>query len=304
MTTDIYCSVNSAQLGEPLYGTAVHVGVWFLLEYRAPWAAKATNDNNLPPAVQAWLNEQVATVPNGRLQFIKQDKKATGLTFFIAVMTGEEPIVYRFSLSSYEDLLSIDMSAIVNGDERYVANRHADPLYFVCTHGKRDICCAKFGLTFYNQLAAKVGKQAWQASHLGGHRFAVTLLTLPNGVNYGRLQPADIPVLIAAQADDGILLDRLRGQTRYSPMVQTADYFLRQQIGVVENGRLTFQEAAQTDENRWLVRFRSREGATYQVNLAQNEQPLQFLASCGKPKMKTVYPYQLAGIENGRGPLK
>lgn len=299
---DTFCSLNSEAMGEPLYGTAVHVGVWFLLEYRAPWAPKTTNDNDLPEAVQTWLAEQVTSVPkladgaNGRLQFIKQGKDRTELAFFVAVMTGVAPIVYEFALTAYEDLFAIDVAAVIAGAADYEANRRAEPLYFVCTHGKRDLCCAKFGMAFYNQLTAQVGNQAWQASHLGGHRFAVTVLTLPNGVNYGRLQPDDIPDLIAAQAQDSLLLHRLRGQTRYAPLVQTADFYLRQQTRQYQNNAFVCDDVMQTAPDQWRVSFRDQHNEPHHIQLVQDEHPIQILASCGKPKMKTFYPYRLVAV--------
>ncbi len=304
MSEDVYCSENSAALGERLYGTAVYTQIWFLLEYRPAWAARATEnqDNDLPPLVQDWLREQVAGVENGRLQFIKQSKRSGNLAFFVAIMTGDAPRLYEFSLTDYEDLLTLDMAALLAENGRYAAHRRIEPLYFICTHGKRDRCCAKFGLVFYNLLANVVGDQAWQVSHLGGHRFAVTALTLPDGVIYGRLQLADIPQLVAAQRNGNLLLDRLRGQTRYDPLLQTADYFLRQQTGVLGVDAFRLVDGGETAVHQWQFTFADRQQQTHTIAFAQQPNSLTVLDGCGKDKYKTSYPFALAAqverIEN------
>ena len=63
----------------------------------------------------------------------------------------------------------------------------------VCTHGMRDRCCARFGQPFFREVAlsAKQGNlpntRVWKVSHIGGHRFAPTAISLPDGRYYGRL---------------------------------------------------------------------------------------------------------------------
>ena len=65
-----------------------------------------------------------------------------------------------------------------------------DPLLLVCTHGRRDRCCALDGRALAAALAAAEEPHVWECSHLGGHRFAPTALVLPTGYLYGHLDPA------------------------------------------------------------------------------------------------------------------
>jgi hypothetical protein len=60
----------------------------------------------------------------------------------------------------------------------------------VCTHGARDACCATFGYPIYRELReswASDTLRVWRASHIGGHRFAPTLIDLPEGRTWGHL---------------------------------------------------------------------------------------------------------------------
>ena len=97
------------------------------------------------------------------------------------------------------------------------------PQYFVCTNGQRDVCCARFGLPTYAALRERVGGRAWQTTHLGGHRFAPNVLTLPQAALYGRVQPADTDEFVDAVERNGLAAKWLRGRTRYSPEVQAAE---------------------------------------------------------------------------------
>ena len=49
---DIFCADISRKLRESMLGTAPKVDAWLLLEYRRPWSAKATDDNDLPRSVR------------------------------------------------------------------------------------------------------------------------------------------------------------------------------------------------------------------------------------------------------------
>ena len=72
---------------------------------------------------------------------------------------------------------------------------------FVCTHGKHDLCCAKFGQTVYQRLREeasdkKLELDVWEASHLGGHRFAPNLMLFPGGHSHGHLQEDMVPAFL------------------------------------------------------------------------------------------------------------
>lgn len=52
----------------------------------------------------------------------------------------------------------------------------------VCTHGKRDVCCGSLGTDLAVRTRAldlPDGVRRWRTSHTGGHRFAPTLVVLP-----------------------------------------------------------------------------------------------------------------------------
>ena len=86
--------------------------------------------------------------------------------------------------------------------ERYEedASRVRDIL--VCTHGSHDACCGKFGYPVYETLrygyagASKRQLRVWRTSHIGGHRFAPTLIDFPEGRYWGHLEPEALEKLV------------------------------------------------------------------------------------------------------------
>lgn len=285
-TPDFYCTDWSLAIGEPMGGTAVSCQHWFFLEYNQPWTAKATSDNNLPKNVQAWLDEQVERV-NGRLQFIKQPRGTrTGWTFFVASFASVGSRIYRFELDNYEALLALDLSAILAGDTRYQSHLTSGSHLLVCTNGKRDVCCSLHGLALLRALSVYGQTAVWETTHLGGHRFASTLLTLPDGINYGRLTPQDVPQLQIHLQNRTLWLDKLRGRVCFDPVIQVAELFLRQETG--ENGQATYEHVAthMPTEDTWQVKFRSATGQQHLVTVAADP-PLTTYPSSGQLTNKT-----------------
>jgi hypothetical protein len=72
----------------------------------------------------------------------------------------------------------------------------------------------------------------WQTTHLGGHRFAPTLVVLPQGLCYGRVEEGEVAALAAAVRQGEVFrLDRLRGRTALSRPEQMAEILVRERTG-------------------------------------------------------------------------
>jgi hypothetical protein len=290
---DLFCSQLSRQAGEQLFGTAVaNIKTWLLLEYNRPWQAKATDDNELPTAVQSWLREQIEAVGNARLQFIRQLKSQATLSFFVAL--PENGRLYRFELDKYEDLFALDAAAIVAGAASYDSFQWSLPLYLVCTNGKRDRCCALWGAAFFRAMQPLAGTAVWQTTHLGGHRFAPTMLTLPDGLMYGRLSVERATNFLAALQQGEIVLDNYRGRAQYEPVIQAADYFLRQETGETAIPAFRYISHQNGNGSQWRIHFIASDGTVHEVAVeAETTVPENLLASCGKPQVKPISQYSV-----------
>ncbi len=229
-----FCSILSQAADEPPTGSATQVSAWFLLEVDAAWGRKATDENELPPAVQAHLRAHLDAVPGARAQLIKQTPRPErrGIAFFVAVPDAQPPALYAFRLADYENLTALDLTTMVGGGAAFERYRSDERLLIVCTNGKRDACCAKFGLETYEALSRLGGELVWRTTHLGGHRFAPNVVCLPDGLMYGRVSADSAAPLLDACRAGRIDLGHFRGRSAYDEGAQVAEHLLRERTGL------------------------------------------------------------------------
>lgn len=104
--------------------------------------------------------------------------------------------------------------------------------YLVCTNGARDQCCAIRGAAVVHALAEARPGQAYESSHLGGHRFAANLLVLPAGLCFGRLD-VHAALALVDELDAGRLpLEHFRGRCSFTPEQQAAEILVRRELGL------------------------------------------------------------------------
>jgi hypothetical protein len=289
-----FCADCSREAGEQVFGTAPQVDVWLVLEYRGTWGAKAVKDNTLPPEVLAHLPTAIGDLA-ARPLFIRQTGRADhGLAFFVAIADELYPRLYEFTLADYEDLLTIDLAAVVRGGAKYAAHVRSEPLYLVCTNGKRDRSCAMYGAPLATAMTEVAGGAVWQSTHLGGHRFAATTLFLPEGVLYGHVDAEQAPALIKRHKAGQILPANYRGRSCYGGVEQAADYYLRQERGECSLTAFCWLETIELAESRWLVRFEERASrAVHSLELQHGPASVEVYLSSTDEAASAVNQYEL-----------
>lgn len=144
----------------------------------------------------------------------------------MARSNAEEPELRRLDLERHDDLIGLELETAGTLVEH--------PLFLVCTHGKHDRCCAKFGRPLYDAVREQVEPGwAWQSSHVGGDRFAGNLVVLPDGVYYGRVEPSDSWPVIEAVLERRVHLPCYRGRSRYGFAAQAAEIAVREVSGLL-----------------------------------------------------------------------
>jgi hypothetical protein len=107
-----------------------------------------------------------------------------------------------------------------------------EPLVAICAHGKHDQCCAVRGRKATTLIAERYPEATWECSHLGGDRFAATMIVLPHGLFYGRVDLAEDPAGIITRYTEGRVEPRhLRGRSSYPAEVQVAQHHARATLG-------------------------------------------------------------------------
>lgn len=238
--TGFRCARAAEDAGDDPAGSASTVRAFLLVEVEGAWGADALRARLVPPAVSAHLAELEKQHRVRPLVIRRQGSRAQssgGINVFVACTAPDDPWLEHAVLDDFEGLLDLDLSGVAAG-RRPGLDRHDEPLFCVCTHGRHDACCAERGRPVWEALNRAAPEDSWQVSHIGGDRFAANVLVLPEGLYYGRVQATDAARLVTAHRRGTLLLDHLRGRSAYPFAVQAAEAFLRRALGVAELDRV------------------------------------------------------------------
>lgn len=258
------CSLRSRAVAEPLAGTASAIRRWLLVTHAGPWGVDGLRDARLPEGVGAALAD-LGTRTGARVLLIRRtaaNPAGAGVRCF-AVDTREGWIGHR-SLARLEEAATMDPT------DPGAFETVAGPLVVVCTHGRRDVCCAERGRPVAEALAAVAPEAVWESTHVGGDRFAANIVAFPHGLVFGRIDPAETATLASGlRAGRVAPLDRFRGRTRDPFDVQAADAAVRAASGLDGIDDLVLVERTLA-EDRSAVTFATPAGR-YRVTLRRTD---------------------------------
>lgn len=289
---EVYCSDIAREKAIPLVGTAPQRELWFLLEYNSRWGSKAFEESTIPEAVKKYLSS-VGNSP--RILLIQKGGSAQReeLRFFVVMVDPLEPELYEYPLNTYQDILEIDLSALVNGSSEDLTNLRESPLFLVCTNGKRDKCCARNGTEIFPAMREKAGEAVWQCSHINGHNMSPTTLFFPHGVNYGQTSTDDIRYLIREYQDRRIGLDHYRGRVCFDQPVQAAEHFWRQETGILDLPGMKLDSFETVGENEWRIDISGVDDSNrLQFHIQRRESEIEIPISCSMEKVKKISSFQ------------
>ena len=165
-----------------------------------------------------------------------------GVTCF-AVRSGPgAPWIETTTLAAIGDALELDLEAIGRGG-RLGLEPQERPVFLVCTHGRRDVCCAERGRPLAKELAHAYPAETWESTHIGGDRFAGNLLAFPHGLYFGRVLPEEAAAVADAYTNGRIVLERFRGRSGLPFVVQAAEIAVREREGLDGVDEVTFERA-------------------------------------------------------------
>lgn len=221
------CAGLARAVDEPLPGTAPVTTGWLLVEDRVAWGRDALTQGSLPPAVVAHLEQALEGVPVRHQAIRRPDRAADtdAVTVFL-VHGGATPWARRLE-TDVDELVDLDPTVTLSPVPPDLGEAHHDPLVLVCTHGKRDLCCAERGGHVARAVAGMDRDATWETSHTGGHRFAPSVILLPTGAVYGFMDEVTTLAALAAVRDGRLALDGFRGRAVHERHVQAAEVWVR-----------------------------------------------------------------------------
>jgi hypothetical protein len=222
------CSEASREHGESLAATASRVDRWILVEHHGAWGKDAVDSSGLSAEVKRHLRERAAALRPAKVLFIRRRERraAEGIHVYWASSSQHGLWLSSTVVDEHEELLDLDFAD--------PGGALSHPLLLVCTHGKHDACCAKYGLPVYEAMRDLVDEEwLWQCSHVGGDRFAGNVVCLPEGVYYGRVAAGDALTLLEDHLARRVQLDLYRGRSCYAFRVQAAERAVREASGTL-----------------------------------------------------------------------
>lgn len=207
-------------------GRAGHARGWLAVEHAGPWGreavvealAGALRDANLDGIRVVLIRRRAGRAP------------ADGpRTAFLAWSAGHAPWVRQVSISGLDELAALVPS--IAEHEPDIGSVPHGPVVLVCTHGKRDACCAEFGRPVHRAVRDRTDADVWECTHIGGDRYAANMVILPEGLYFSRLTPATADAPIDAYLRGCLELSTYRGRSSRTMAEQAAEHAARVATG-------------------------------------------------------------------------
>jgi hypothetical protein len=233
------CTQDALAAGEPLAGTAPAASAWIVVEQPGPWGRKAVTESRLPEAVAEHLSSATGTGVTVLLaRHADRPERSVGRQrhVWVARSAPGGSLLRHGVVDDLAELLSWDLAAIGAGRLPAIGSVVTKPVHFVCTNGTRDQCCARDGRALLSELLASADDfdrdRLWECSHIGGHRFAPVMLSLPSGAVHARLDVDAARRVIHLAEDGDVLVSSFRGRSGLLPAHQVAAIEVRNTFGI------------------------------------------------------------------------
>jgi hypothetical protein len=227
VTPSLRCASVARAAGYRPGGTVVSARSFVLVETPLPWPSDVADHpllRPLAPVLAAHAARVQALVPvdrsNDHVRVVVYRQPQDDVTTAQAYVRDEAVVP--------PDQLVETVAALLAGSEPGArddgGHSHHDVL--VCTHGSRDVCCGRDGITVHRDLMALdlPGVRVWRTSHTGGHRFAPTALTFPEGRAWASVDTELLAGIVDRSADPAVASGHDRGCAALpDPFTQVAD---------------------------------------------------------------------------------
>lgn len=224
-----WCAALARALDEPLPGTAPVAPRWLCLEHRGAWPVDVAAHRD--DAARALLGR--AARSGWRPLLIRRPgRRPTDGPTRVLLADTTPGVGVPVTVRRVADPADLATLALLEPGTVLPGEPVADPMLLVCTHGRRDRCCAVDGRALARAVVQAGEPDVWECTHLGGHRFAPTALVLPSGYVYGRLDAASAVAALKAATVGEVEPDRCRGRSTWSSPGQVAELAVRAATGL------------------------------------------------------------------------
>lgn len=275
---------------EPLPGTAKTGSVYVLFEWPDAWPRDVIGDAALGEELTSKLKPKLDEY-NATLLLIRHPtREGRNISdHHLYLVFADQAVTEVMHVDGPEALLNLDLS----GPGKNGGVERERPLLLICTHAKRDRCCAVKGRPLLNALHERhpfgpSNDVVWETSHIKGHRFAPTMLLMPWAYSFGRMNLEATDAMLAAATDGLYFVPGNRGRGTLGPAEQVAELAVAAQVTGARYGQFE-AVAGEGDSALAATVTDTASGQRYEVQLEQR--PVSGVVdSCGKaPKESTAW---------------
>jgi hypothetical protein len=238
-----FCAEASRQAEEDMIGSAIGSQSYLLIECPQPWKSEAFESSAIPQSLRDAIAKVKHSHPQIRCLLISNHERRHMSQAKVIIYDRPQAQFlnnytrYEVNVASLEEVSHV-ISEFLNQTLPATAKEQSQIKdVFVCTHGSHDQCCARYGIPFYRRAIAMLADfglsnvRIWQTSHFGGHRFAPTAITFPDGRYYGGLTVEFLYNLLTQTGDFKEIVHCYRGWSGLPPELQVLERDLMLQQG-------------------------------------------------------------------------
>ena len=283
------CAPAAERRGDDLFATAAPAERFVLVEEPGAWGRNALRESRLDSSVLAGLLARCHSA-NARLLLIRRAHRPTeSRSWAIADARPGSEATWWGTFEADDELCDLDPGS--------PSGTPTDaPTFLVCTHGRRDPCCAGRGWPVAVALTAELPDQTWQCSHVGGDRFAANVVILPHGLYYGHVTPDDAVAIARGHLEGRVTVASLRGRSTFAPAAQAAEHFARLEYGLEAIDALRPLDVAGRGDGAVVVRLAVGEGVRSVVLREHESEPISRL-TCGARVATPIREWELVDLQ-------
>tara|TARA_B100000579_G_C22675320_1_gene777672 strand:- start:11 stop:934 length:924 start_codon:yes stop_codon:yes gene_type:complete len=255
------------QAGEPLAGTAPFAKHFVIITWpKKYWQYEALDSKGgFPKGLKEWMKVQSEISGKVSIRLVSHKK-----------LSNESTEIYIYPEKKYyskvppKEIHEVLMSHFMNEtNSKNIAKNIEKDHILVCTHGRHDKCCAKFGQELADNLRNYISDkqdniEVFDSSHIGGHRFAPTMIDFPSGRAYGQLSTKEIPAYLESRNKGMVYAKAYRGSVFLPKLDQVADAFIQRFLSIKQwncQFKISDVENLNDETFRCLASFKSPKNA-------------------------------------------
>jgi hypothetical protein len=284
------CAPAAELRGDQLHGTAAPARFFVLVEQPGAWGRNAVGD---------WQRDHPA-----RTDLLRRTHEAGARLLLVRRLHREPGEPRRWALVDVRPGSEATRWGTFEDDRELggldprepTGQPSSDPVLLVCTHGRRDACCAQRGWPVAAALTEAHPDRVWQCSHVGGDRFAANVVILPQGLYYGRLTAARALEVVRGHLDGRVAVGSLRGRSCFVPAVQAAQHYAREALGLDAIDAVRPLELDRRGDGVVAVRLATEEGEARVLVREGISPPIERL-TCGATEATSIRTWTLLELD-------